>query len=230
MKKGFILLAVMVAVIVVMALSIKDIQASDVTRNVAGVTLGYKDSGDGSHAKTFSPAKAPYMSYLEVITPQVTTDKAYVLIDLSTIGTIFPGTASSQIILRGISLTPLVVTGEATLTFGVVTETDATNGSLAKLWTVNLDEDTVMGATPTYVDHHMNIPGGGLTLSLDGETPEYFIADTLDSKSVLQNDDPTVRPGGTTTISAGDLVLLFDEVPSANDAFGVNVYYDLVVP
>jgi len=147
----------------------------------------------------------------------VTADTGYMLVDLSD-STNFPHTATGRIRLYSLtmsgSLKGTAGAGKGYLYFGVITEVDATNGSVDWFYVLDLqvydnaDDDSIR------IDIQKHWPGGlDLEVDVSGETSDNLITATVDTgDTVWQTDVNLASPYTSDSPSGqGDLVAFWDE-------------------
>ena len=148
----------------------------------------------------------------------VTADAGYVLIDLSD-STNYPHTETGRIRLYSLTLTGSMKgaagAGKGYLYIGVVTEVDATNGSVDWFLVidlqayVNADDDSTMIQPPPWT-----WPNGiDLEVDVSGETCDNLLTATKDSGATTwQTDVALISPlTGGSAPGQGDVVVYWDE-------------------
>jgi hypothetical protein len=146
----------------------------------------------------------------------VVVDEGYVLIDLSNSAG-YPHTETGRIRLYSLTVTAELesdATGKGRLYIGVVTELDATNGSVD--WFLVIDFQTFENAdddSTRYVEQFTWPNGLDLEVDVSGETCDNLLTATKDSGTTTWQTDVTLTSPltGGSAPGQGDVVVFWDE-------------------
>jgi len=154
----------------------------------------------------------------------IEADTGYILVDLSDT-TNFPHLNTAAIILKSLQIeTDIASSGVFTVLFGVVTEVDASNGSVN--WFARVQLETAQSQGHPRV---LRWPSG-LNLRVTAGATPFLVTNIADSGDVLwQTDTVLTTPVGTVAPAAGDLVMKIDEISGTGnvDVF-VEAEYDTI--
>ena len=134
-------------------------------------------------------------------------DTGYVLIDLSNI-TDYPHRNAAAIILNALHVeAEVLASGVYDILVGVITEVDATNGSVN--WVARFQMETSVGGVIS-LDKFWR---AGLNLRIDDEDTPFVITNLTDAgQTTWQSDTALTSPDGTVAPAAGDVVVKIDEI------------------
>lgn len=163
----------------------------------------------------------------------VAASTPYVLIDLSD-STNFPHTSTGSVRLLGLFLNAEKASGIFDVWVGVVTENDATDGSVTWLYRFDLQFLGAAGMEPKHyvVDFTLGgaNPEGANCAVISGATPRLISNQTQADNVNWQNDVNRASPAGSTTKpGAGDIVVWVEEVTDGGTLdFTLTAIYETV--